>query len=60
MYFGLYTCVGTQTCRGDRPGSYGHYEQDAATFKEWGMDFIKADNCATVSCHACLVPLRNS
>lgn len=45
MYFGLYICVGTKTCSGGRPGSYGHFEHDAATFKEWGMDFIKADNC---------------
>lgn len=45
LRYGLYTCVGTQTCRGGRPGSYGHYERDANTFAEWGMDFIKADNC---------------
>lgn len=45
LYFGLYTCVGTHTCKGNRPGSYGNFERDAATFKEWGMDFIKADNC---------------
>lgn len=42
LYFGLYTCVGTKTCRGGRPGSYGHYEQDADTFaNDWQMDFIK-------------------
>lgn len=46
LYMGLYTCVGTATCRGGRPGSYGHYEQDAATLASWGVDFVKADNCA--------------
>jgi alpha-galactosidase len=45
LYFGLYTCIGTETCRGGRPGSYGHYQQDAQTVAEWGLDFIKTDNC---------------
>ena len=35
LYFGLYTCVGVETCRGGRPGSYDHWEQDANTFAEW-------------------------
>ena len=42
---GLYTCVGTQTCRDGRPGSYGHYVDDANTLAGWGIDFVKADNC---------------
>ena len=37
LLFGLYTCVGTKTCKGGRPGSYGHYEQDAATMASWGV-----------------------
>lgn len=45
LLFGLYTCVGTKTCRGGRPGSYGYYQQDAATLAGWGVDFVKADNC---------------
>eukprot|EP00053_Salpingoeca_punica_P011449 m.102032 g.102032 ORF g.102032 m.102032 type:complete len:418 (-) comp15676_c0_seq1:288-1541(-) len=45
LKFGLYTCVGTETCRGGRPGSFDNWDLDAATFAEWGMDFIKADNC---------------
>ena len=28
------------------PGSYGHYEQDAATFADWGVDPLKFDRCA--------------
>ena len=43
MLFGLYTCVGTETCKGGRPGSYGHYESDAATFAAIGADFLKVD-----------------
>jgi alpha-galactosidase len=45
LSLGLYTCVGTKTCKGDRPGSYGHYEQDARTLASWGVDFIKMDHC---------------
>eukprot|EP01045_Picozoa_sp_COSAG04_P006086 COSAG04_NODE_294_length_17734_cov_15.211568_11_plen_181_part_00 len=38
LLLGLYTCVGTETCKGARPGSYGHYEQDARTLAGWGVD----------------------
>ena len=37
LKFGLYTCVGTKTCKGDRPGSFGHYEEDAKTLAAWGV-----------------------
>ncbi|GMH88012.1 hypothetical protein TrVE_jg2386 [Triparma verrucosa] len=36
MKLGLYTCVGTKTCKYNRPGSYGHFDVDAQTFAEWG------------------------
>eukprot|EP01116_Phalansterium_solitarium_P022797 TRINITY_DN7661_c2_g1_i1.p1 TRINITY_DN7661_c2_g1~~TRINITY_DN7661_c2_g1_i1.p1 ORF type:complete len:439 (+),score=160.98 TRINITY_DN7661_c2_g1_i1:1132-2448(+) len=50
--FGLYTSAGFQTCSsGGRPdpipGSYGHYDQDAATFASWGVDYVKLDWCNT-------------
>jgi alpha-galactosidase len=45
MKLGLYTCVGTETCKKGRPGSYGHYETDANTFAKWKIDMVKADNC---------------
>lgn len=48
LRFGLYTCVGTKTCKGDRPGSYGYYERDAQTLAEWGVDFVKMDHCGMV------------
>jgi alpha-galactosidase len=46
LKFGLYEDAGTSTCQG-RPGSYGHYDQDAATFATWGVDYIKVDWCST-------------
>jgi len=45
LKFGLYTCVGTYTCKQKRPGSYNHWDIDAQTFADWEMDFVKADNC---------------
>jgi len=45
LKIGLYTCIGTETCRRHRPGSYGHFEQDANTMAEWGIDLVKTDNC---------------
>jgi alpha-galactosidase len=47
LALGLYTCAGTKTCKYGRPGSAGHYAQDAATLTGWGVQWIKADNCNT-------------
>ena len=45
LKFGVYTSAGDKTCKGDRPGSYGHYEADAKTLASWGVDFVKMDHC---------------
>lgn len=42
--FGMYGCAGTLTCDG-YPGSFDHEYIDAATFAEWGVDFLKYDYC---------------
>ncbi|GJP71915.1 hypothetical protein CLOP_g2704 [Closterium sp. NIES-67] len=34
----------TRTCEG-KPGSLGHEAIDAHTFAEWGVDYLKYDNC---------------
>lgn len=47
LTFGLYTCAGTYTCVGKRPGSKDHWTQDAAVFAEWGVDVVKMDWCNT-------------
>lgn len=47
LAFGLYTCAGTTVCVGGRPGSKGHWQQDAAVFAEWGVDWVKMDWCQT-------------
>jgi len=45
LHLGLYTCVGTETCHGGRPGSYGNWQIDAETLAGWGVDFVKSDYC---------------
>jgi len=44
LKFGIYTDVGPKTCEG-RPGSYGYFDEDARTYAEWGVDYVKADWC---------------
>ncbi len=42
--FGMYSCCGTRTCA-DYPGSFEHEFEDAGQFAEWGVDYLKYDNC---------------
>lgn len=41
---GIYSDAGTMTC-GGRPGSLGYETQDAIQYADWGIDFLKYDNC---------------
>ncbi|MBI2516291.1 MAG: glycoside hydrolase family 27 protein [Opitutae bacterium] len=45
LKFGIYSSPGTTTCAG-YTGSYGHEEQDARTFADWGVDYLKYDWCS--------------
>ncbi|WP_112134074.1 NPCBM/NEW2 domain-containing protein [Glycomyces dulcitolivorans] len=45
LKFGVYTSAGTRTCSGDMPGSLGHEASDAQQFADWGVDYLKYDNC---------------
>jgi alpha-galactosidase len=44
LKFGLYSDAGIKTCQG-RPGSRGYEYQDARTYAEWGVDYLKYDWC---------------
>jgi alpha-galactosidase len=44
LKLGIYTDVGTLTCEG-RPGSLNHEAQDAKTYADWGVDYVKVDWC---------------
>jgi len=46
LNFGLYSDAGFNTCAG-RPGSLGYEEIDAQTYADWGVDYLKYDNCNT-------------
>jgi len=44
LKFGIYSDAGNHTC-GGRPGSRGHEYQDALTYAQWGVDYLKYDWC---------------
>jgi alpha-galactosidase len=45
LKLGIYSSPGPRTCAGFE-GSYGHVRQDAQTFADWGMDYLKYDLCS--------------
>jgi alpha-galactosidase len=45
LKLGIYSSPGPKTCARFE-GSYGHEEQDARTYAEWGIDYLKYDLCS--------------
>jgi len=45
LKIGIYSSPGPKTCAGYE-GSYQHEEQDARTYAEWGIDYLKYDWCS--------------
>jgi alpha-galactosidase len=45
LKFGIYTSAGTRTCANTMPGGLDHEDVDARTFADWGVDYLKYDNC---------------
>ncbi|SDN61428.1 glycoside hydrolase family 27 protein [Allokutzneria albata] len=46
LKFGIYTSAGTKTCNAAGfPGALGHEDSDARQFADWGVDYLKYDNC---------------
>lgn len=45
LKLGIYSSPGPKTCALFE-GSYGHEEQDAATYAAWGVDYLKYDLCS--------------
>jgi alpha-galactosidase len=48
LKFGIYSSPGPQTC-GGYLGSYQHEEQDAQSYANWGVDYLKYDWCSYAS-----------
>jgi alpha-galactosidase len=45
LKLGIYSSAGDRTCQQVQPGSLGYEYIDALTFAEWGVDYLKYDNC---------------
>jgi len=45
LKLGIYSSPGPKTCAGFE-GSFGHEAQDAKTYAEWGIDYLKYDLCS--------------
>ena len=45
LKFGMYNDIGTNLCGGAAVGTHGHEKEDAESYKEWDIDYIKVDNC---------------
>lgn len=46
LKIGIYTSAGTKTCDSvGLPGALGHEFSDAQQFADWGIDYLKYDNC---------------
>lgn len=45
LKFGLHQPAGVADCGHDEPGSQNNEERDAKLFGEWGLDYVKYDQC---------------
>jgi alpha-galactosidase len=61
LKLGIYSDVGATTC-GGHPGSRGHEYQDAITYANWGIDYIKYDWCDSkgISAQAAYTTMRDA
>lgn len=48
LKFGIYGDRGSETCAG-YPGNQGNERLDAQTYADWGVDYLKEDNCHSSS-----------
>ncbi len=51
LKLGIYSDAGSKTCAG-KAGSRGHEFQDAKTYADWGVDYLKYDWCNTEGLNA--------
>ena len=45
LKFGMYNDIGTNLCAGAAVGTCGYEDIDAQSYIDWGVDFLKVDNC---------------
>ncbi len=51
LKFGIYSDGGTHTC-GGQAGSLWHEQIDAQDYSDWGVDYLKYDNCNNEGIHS--------
>ncbi len=60
LKIGIYSSPGPKTCA-EYAGSFGHEEQDAASYAAWGFDYLKYDWCsATGDMQAAYTKMRDA
>ena len=45
LKFGMYNDIGSNLCAGAEVGTCGHEKDDAQSYIDWAVDFLKVDNC---------------
>lgn len=45
LKFGMYNDIGTNLCAGSAVGTCGYEDVDTRSYIDWGVDFLKVDNC---------------
>lgn len=45
LKFGMYNDIGTNLCAGAAVGTCGYENVDTRSYIDWGVDFLKVDNC---------------
>lgn len=45
LLFGMYNDIGTNLCAGAAVGTCGYEDVDTQSYVDWGVDFLKVDNC---------------
>ncbi|WP_271898537.1 NPCBM/NEW2 domain-containing protein [Candidatus Phyllobacterium onerii] len=59
LKIGIYTSFGAVTCQ-NYFGSAGYEEIDAKTYAEWGIDYVKYDDCSGPKDHARAAIMRDA
>ena len=60
LKFGMYNDIGSKLCSGAYVGTCGHEKDDAASYAEWNIDFLKVDNCYYLWDNATFSDSRNA
>ncbi|WFR58848.1 alpha-galactosidase [Anaerocolumna sp. AGMB13025] len=60
LKFGMYNDIGTNLCAGSAVGTCGFEDVDTSAYIDWGVDFLKVDNCYYLWDNATFSDLANA